>query len=156
MQKKHAAAGAVLVQILIVVLMIGILVTIVTPRFAELRQAQAIPVGVDEIAAVLNEARSRTLSDESGLQYGVHFASSAATLFSGTTYSSSASTNKVVTIDSQLSISSISLNGGGSDVIFNKLTGETDDYGTLIVKRASTTTGQRTITISKTGLISTN
>jgi len=148
--------GRTLIEILFVIVIIVVLAAIVALSFSGFKKGQALPTGVDEVVALLNEARSRTLAAENGLQYGVHLASDRAVLFNGTTYASGTSTNKTIMMDSTVTITSITLTGGGADVVFNKLTGETSQYGTLIVKNTSTTVGQKTITITKTGLISSN
>lgn len=148
--------GFTLVELLITIAIILILAGLVVSNIGTFVQGQALNNGVDETIALINEARSRTLAGENGDEYGVHLQSDKAVLFVGPTYSSSASTNKVVTLDSSIVIGSISLGGGGSDVLFDRITGDTNNYGTYIVKKSSTTTGQKTITISKTGLVSTN
>ncbi len=145
-----------LIEVLTVLAITAILSAIVALSFSNFRKGQGLPNAVDEVMSLLNEAHSRTLSGENALQYGVHLQSDKAVLFVGTSYSSSASTNRPVSFISGITIASISLNGGGSDVVFNKLTGETSQYGTFIVKDSSTTVGQKTVTIVKTGLVSVN
>jgi hypothetical protein len=87
----------------------------------------------------------------------VHFESNKVTLFVGEVYSSGASTNEVLTFNSIVSIpTSGGINiGGGSDVIFKRLTGDTIG-GTIIIQLVSNTAIKKTISISKTGLVSIN
>jgi Tfp pilus assembly protein FimT len=154
--KKQNDFGATIAEIIIVVAIVGVLASISSVSFYGFRSGQAIPNSVDEVASLLNEARSRTVSGNGGVQYGVHIQSTSTILFSGSSYSSTSTTNKMIALESLLRIASTTLTGGGSDIVFNKLTGETNQYGSFIIKNNSTTVGQKTITVSKTGLVSSN
>ena len=59
--------------------------------------------------------------------------------------------NKEVTFHNNLAISNISLAGGGATVMFKRLTGATDQSGTVIVSLVADDSQQRVITISATG-----
>ena len=152
----HTQKGFTLIELLIVIIILVIAATIVSFNFSAHKTTQALNNGEDETVSLLNEARSRTLAAENNIQYGVHFSSSKAILFSGTTFIDGAAGNKEVDFDSTITMSSILLAGGGSDVVFQKMTGETSAYGTLILQKTATTLGQKTITITKPGLVSGN
>ena len=154
--QKEKTAGFTLFELVLVIAVIGVMASIVVISFSGFRTGQTIPTAVDEITSLLQKAESDTLSGLGGNQYGVHLQSDRAVLFSGTTYSSTSTSNIAIINDSNIAIASTTLQGGGSEVLFNKLTGETADYGTFIVKNTSTAVGQKTITISKTGLVSSN
>ncbi len=138
------------------VAIVGILSTVVGVKFSTFRETQLVSTSVEEVKALLNEARSRTQGSENATQYGVHLETQKAVLFTGAVYSSSTATNRIFAIDSKLAITSISLQGGGAEIVFSRLTGDTSQYGTFIIKRTSTTSGQKTVTVSKTGLVSSN
>lgn len=150
--------GSTLVETLVVVGIVMVIAGIVSLSFSSFRYGQALPNDVDDVTALLNEARSRTISGDAGAQYGVHFQSDRAVLFVGNTYVAGAVGNKTIIVNPMIIITSISLNGGGVDVVFNKLTGETSQYGTLVEKYndGSINPPNKTITISKTGLVSSN
>ena len=154
--KKEITAGFTLIELILVIAIIAIMATIAALSFSGFHSGQAVPNTVNEATALLNEARSRTLAGDSGNQYGVHIQSDRVVLFTGTSYSSTSTTNKVILNDSTVTSASTTLQGGGSEVIFNKLTGETSDYGYFVVKQNSSTKIQKTITISQTGLVSSN
>ena len=153
---KHKEGGRTVMEVLFVLVIVGVLVGITALSFSGFKKGQSIPNAVEEVVSLLNEARTKTLAGENGDRYGVHLQGDRAVLFVGTTYSSGTSTNRPIMMPTTVTISSISLAGGGADVVFDALTGETAHYGTLIVKDSATTIGQKTITISRTGLISTN
>lgn len=154
--KFSKSFGFTLIEMLAVIAVVSVLAVIVISKYSAFRESQAISNGVEEVVALINEAHNRTLSGDSSLPYGVHLQSDRAVLFQGTTYSSGGTYNKTVMIDSVAVISSISLGGGGSDIKFDQLTGDTSQYGTFIIKLSSSTAGQKTITISKTGIVSSN
>ena len=143
-----------MVEVLIVIAILAIIATAIIGPFASFRNAQAIKNTNESIIALLNQARVKTLSSENLLQYGVHLQADKAILFSGTSYDVDASISEVVVSDSKISINDISLAGGGYDVVFERLTGATDNYGTLVVTLTNTSEGQKTITIAKTGVVS--
>lgn len=156
MSYQKYSKGFSLPEILVGVAVMAIIATVIAMNVASFIQGQALNNAVDEVTALINDARTRTLSASGSNYYGVHLESTKATLFLGPTYSSGTATNKVYTLHSSIVLSSITLTGGGADVFFDPVNGDTNNYGTLIVKRSSTTAGQKTLTISKTGLVSSN
>jgi prepilin-type N-terminal cleavage/methylation domain-containing protein len=157
-QKQHISfsqSGFTFIEILISIAILAIIATAIIGPFASFRNAQAIKNTSGSVVALLNQARVKTLSSENLLQYGVHLQSDRAILFSGTSYNAGVSISEVVVSDSKVAISDIAL-AGGDDVVFDRLTGATDNYGTLVVTLTDTSEGQKTITIAKTGVVSSN
>ena len=148
--------GFTLIELLLVIVIISIVATIVVYNLPSERATQALSNNEDDVVSLLNEARSRTLSGDGALQYGVHLEANRAVLFPGTTFVDGASSTKEVDFDSQVSLSNISLAGTTSNVVFQKISGATDEYGTLVLSNSDTTPRTKTITISKTGLVSGN
>jgi Tfp pilus assembly protein FimT len=148
------SSGVMLMQVLISIVIIATLSTIVAINLGSFRERQALSNTVDEVIALVNQARSRTLAAEGGSVYGVHFGASEAVLFTGATYVPGTFSNRVLAVNSAIVLDAISLQGGGTDVVFDMLTGDTAQYGTLVVHRVSTAVGQRLLTIAKTGAIS--
>lgn len=151
--------GSTLVEVLVIIVIIGILVAIVTPSLSRFRGAQALRNTTDDIVSLLNKARTDTLSSYNSSQYSVHIESTRAVYFVGTTFTDGLSTNQQVTFDSSVTIPAsggINLNGGGSNISFTRLTGDTTAYGTIVIQLASDATTSKTVTISQTGLVSTN
>ncbi len=141
-------------------IIIGIaLVTIITAvALAPLRKYKAsvtVRTQAESIASVLSEAKVKTLASVNSTQYGVHFTSTTYTLFPGATYSSSNSQNIVSTL-SDATLTSITLTGGGSDVLFDRLLGTTSAYGTIVITSTKDSTQVKTITVTKSGAVSVN
>jgi prepilin-type N-terminal cleavage/methylation domain-containing protein len=143
--------GFTVVEILVVIMIMALLSVIVLSGFAGYRNAQSLKNDTDLVLAVLRQARTQTLASQGGTTYGVHFASSTITLFSGSSYVDGVASNDAYTLDTHTQLN-LALNGGSSDVIFKRLSGETDHYGTITVA-TTVSTSTRTITIFKTGLV---
>ena len=155
-RSSHRQKGFTLIEMIVAIAIITILASIVALNLGSFRETQGISNASDEIIALVNQARSRTLAADGGTNYGVHFDSNEAVLFAGSTYAAGTPGNITVPVDPSIEISDVSLAGSGSDVVFDMLTGDTDDYGTIGIRRLTAATGEKTLTIEKTGAISQN
>ena len=129
--------GFTLVELVITIGILAALATITALSLGDFREHQALSNTVDEMIAIVNQARSKTLAAEGGSGYGVHFDPNDAVLFVGPTYTPGDPGNVVDAIDPSIELDSVSLSGGGQEVLFDGLTGGTDDDGTVIVRRLS-------------------
>ncbi|MEK7610642.1 MAG: prepilin-type N-terminal cleavage/methylation domain-containing protein [Patescibacteria group bacterium] len=145
--------GFTLIEMLMVIGLLALAVGIVLAPFVSFRSQQALSGGAGELAALITSARAKTLASEGDTVYGVHLEVSRATLFAGSTYVAGAASNQVLELNSLLTLSTISLNGGGVDMIFNRLTGKTSQSGTLTVTLSSDVAQAKTVTVSATGVI---
>ena len=145
--------GFTLIELLIVIGISSLLIGFTYSSFRLLNQSQALGKDANLVATVLHEARAETLASKNGNQYGVHFETNKIVLFIGTTYSSVDSTNINFPLNTLVTISTINIMGGGSEVVFDRLTGDTSQTGTVTLSLISTPTSIRTITVSGAGLI---
>ena len=151
--------GFTAVEILVVISIMIVLSAIVLPSMSRFRNERTLGNTAEDIVTILNKARNDTIGSLNSYAYGVHVATNSVTYFIAPTYSSGASTNSVTSLDPNVTIPAsggINLNGGGSDVVFTRLTGDTTSYGTIVVQLTSDSTHQKTITINKTGVASSN
>ncbi len=153
--RKNKKSGFTLIEILVVLAIVGLISIFIFTSLNNYKKFQALDKDKETIVQILRQARSQTLSSRNASQYGAHIASSTVTLFTGTTYSSSSASNQVFLLQASDNIMTISLNGGGSDVVFTRLTGETNQYGTITIS-SPTTSKTKTVTIYKTGLVEAN
>lgn len=105
----------------------------------------------ETVLSAVETARYNTLESRAGAAYGVHVATSSITVFRGTAYDGSSSENEVYTLDRKISLSS-NFTGDGHELFFKRLTGSTEQSGTIVVRSSSGIT--RTIAISRAGAIS--
>jgi prepilin-type N-terminal cleavage/methylation domain-containing protein len=146
-------------ELLIVISIISLIVAILLPSLSIFRDSQTLKNTTEDIVTLLNQARSQTLASQNSHYYSVHFEAGRAVLFTDGVFSEPNSSNVEITFDNKVSIPAIggiNLNGGVSDVNFTRLTGDTVDYGTIVVQLNSNNTKTKTITIRKTGIVSSN
>lgn len=156
-KKKHhkviGPKGFSLVEIIVTLGILGIVSAIVLSSLSSNTDREALAKNADAAASVLTEARSLTISAKGASGYGVRLASVGPTIFTGTTYVSDSSSNRQLALNGRVSITNISLTGGGNDVVFNKLTGNTTQNGTFRVTLISNPSMYKTVTVYKTGLV---
>lgn len=141
-----------MVELLIVFSIIILLVGIISSTFISFRKSQTLAYDTETVVSLLRQARAQTLSSKNLTVYGVHLAAPQAVLFTGSIYSSSDPLNEVFNLSSTDTILLISLTGGGNDVVFQRLTGETSQSGTIVISNPGLSQ-TKTVTIYKTGLI---
>lgn len=132
------------------------LVTIVLFSLSKMNEKKALDASFSLAVSVISEARSRTLSGVGGSQYGVHVEEGSITLFVGPVYSPLDSQNAVSELHSLTAVRNISFLGGGSDVVFDKLTGATPNTGTFEVFLKSDPTQYKIVSISTNGIAEEN
>lgn len=143
-------------ELLVVVAVLGLLIALVLPQFAKNKELQVLKGGVQDTLSSIDKARSETLSSLNSSSYGVHFQSDKVIIFTGTTFSAGAGTNESISFTSPASITNVTLASVSStsgDFYFNRLSGTPSKTGTVII---STTSFSKTITISATGVASSN
>ena len=154
--QRGRRGGFTLIEIVIVVAILAILSTIIFTSFSAFRNAKVLDTATEDVLTLISTARGETLSAKANTQYGVHITSGSMTLYAGATYSAGDSANQVVDLDSALEIVSIALSGGGSDILFDRLTGKTSNSGTFVIRVKSDTAKTHTVTIAGTGIASFN
>jgi prepilin-type N-terminal cleavage/methylation domain-containing protein len=152
---KKGSLGFTLVEFLVVLAIITLITGIIASVFVSFRNQQALGKDVEMVIEVLRQARSQTLTSQNSSQYGVHFSSSGVTLFTGASYSAGNVTNQNYFLTSSDTIVTINLAGGGSNLVFQRLSGETSQNGSVVLTSLATSK-TKTVTIYKTGLIESN
>ncbi|MDO8728805.1 MAG: prepilin-type N-terminal cleavage/methylation domain-containing protein [bacterium] len=145
--------GFTILEILIAISIMVLMITIVSFSFSKLNSSQTLDTSADLVVSILNETRSLTLSAVDDSQYGVNFEASQIVLFKGSIYLSADPSNVVTELNPQVGLRNVILNGGGTSVIFKRLTGNTVETGTVEIFLKASTTIFRTITISATGIV---
>lgn len=153
--KYHAFnnKGFTVLELLMVISIIAVLATIITLSFSSFRNSSALQTTSEDVVSILNKARSNTIASKDGYQYGVHFATNDVTIFRGASFVAGDGSNEVHTLDTAVQIASTAFAGGGSDVLFKKFTGKTDNYGTTTLQVIPDPSKTAIISIEETGVV---
>ena len=108
----------------------------------------------DDLVQNLRKAQANSIMRVKDSSWGVYFDADndAFTFFKGDSYASrDASYDALYELPALLDLKNVSLNGGVSEVVFEKVTGETDNYGSLEIYEKEPNT--HVITINSLGQI---
>ena len=147
--------GITIIELLVVLAVLGIIISVVTPQFSKIRENQVLKSGVQDVLSSLDKARSQTLASLNSSEYGVRFEADKIIIFKGAGFSSS-SDNEIIDIITPASITNVALGCTPPipcDIFFNRLSGSPSTTGTVTI---STTNYFKIITIWATGVASVN
>ncbi len=144
--------GVSLLEVLLASGIIGILLFVVVSSFTSVRDAEAVKKDAVRILSLLHDARTITLASHSTSVYGVYASSTTVVLFRGASYVPSDPENRVLNLNPKTEIGGVTLAQGGYAVVFDRLTGATEDDGTIVVQDVTDPSNAHTITIYETGL----
>lgn len=144
--------GLTLLEIMITIAILGLVATIIFSSFSKLNASQAVGKSAGLLVSILNQARSLTLGAEDDAQYGVHLEASKAVLFKGASFSANDPANITSELNGLVGITDITLSDGGSDVLFERLTGKAVQNGSLKIALRSDNAVSKTIIIYQSGL----
>jgi hypothetical protein len=127
-----------------------VITAIVVGGFVMFKRGNELTLAKEHTLSQLTEAKTRTLAAYQNAAWGAHMETDRVILFKGS-YVSGNPENETAMLPTDVEISSIALNGGGSDVIFKRLSGETDQYGTITLRIKNDPAKTRTITMESNG-----
>jgi type II secretory pathway pseudopilin PulG len=137
-------------EVLIVIAIIVIISVITFGAFSRYKRSQAVDINSRKILTALEEARGDTLDSLDGSQYGIRFYIDYAEVFKGASYGASGIV-EVYELEEPVIIEEVSV-GGGSDVIFERLTGRTANSGFVRIGAEGSDAYDKRIIIEATGL----
>jgi len=149
--RRRRESGFTLIEILVVTAVIGILLAIGAYAFRSSGRQIDLQTTSHEVVAALHLARARTLASKGAAQYGVHFEGDKYVFFTGPSYNPGATDNDTHQVPSNVEIYNISV-GGGSEVIFDRVTGTTASAGTVSLRLVNQTASTSTVSILASGL----
>lgn len=150
MRNKHSQ-GVTVLEILIVIAILAVLLVTILPSFMNFRRSSLLNAETMEVVTLINRARLLSVSSKGDDQYGVHFETSKIVLFKGTAYVATSTTNEAHVFGTGLTMSTTTINGGGSEVVFDKVTGATTQNATTTLLVTGTTSSS-TVLIYGTGV----
>lgn len=135
--------GFTLIEVLVVIAVLMIILTLSVASFYTLTRRTDLDTTRDNIVSDLNAAKNKTLASESAAQYGIYFNNSSSphkyVLFKGPGYIlRDTSFDQIHNLPSTVEISSINLNGSTNEIVFNRLEGNTNNYGAIVLHSLST------------------
>lgn len=149
--KLKASAGFTLIEIVVAIGMMAIIGATLFIGFGKATESADLKTSAFKVVDALQFARTRTLASLASSQYGVHFEQTQYVLFRGATYNALDPDNIVYPLFSRVEIANITLAGGGSNVVFDRITGKTAQNGTLSVRLIADPSKLKTIEISSAG-----
>ncbi|MFZ2303487.1 MAG: prepilin-type N-terminal cleavage/methylation domain-containing protein [Minisyncoccia bacterium] len=147
--------GFTALEILIVIAILAILLATILPSFMNFRRNSLLNTDTMNLVTLINRARLLSVSSKDDERYGIHLETTKAVLFKGGVYDTASSTNETHIFSTGLSLSSIAINGGGSEVLFEKVTGATTQNATTTLL-VTGTTSSTTVLILPTGIATIN
>jgi Tfp pilus assembly protein FimT len=155
--KNQKNSGFTLVELLII-LGILIITTTAVPAYRNFQKESDLINSAEEIINILRVAQSKTLASEQDSQWGVYFSTTTApnqyTLFKGVDYvSRDISFDQNYTLSSSVEIYEIILTESSSETVFNKLTGTTNNYGSISSRLITDYSKTKTIIVESSGQI---
>ncbi len=155
--KKHKNNGFTLIEIIIVIAILIILITVPITSYYSIFKKSDLNNGVQEFVSILNVAQNKSLSSENNSQYGVYLDALTSpnkyVLFKGVSYAlRDVSYDKIYFLPQKVEYLSINLNGG-SEVVFDKLTGATQESGSISLRLKTDASQTKTVYISNIGVI---
>lgn len=154
--------GLSLIELLAVISILLIILGITVQSLRYFQGEGALSDSSEKIINILRMAQSKTLASEGASQYGVYFDKTTDPhqytlfkLFDSVSYNDplrNTSSDEVYQISKSVEIYEINL-GGGQEVVFSRLTGETANSGTVSLRLTSDNSKTRTIGIKPSGKI---
>jgi prepilin-type N-terminal cleavage/methylation domain-containing protein len=150
-------SGFTLVELLIVIAIFIIIYGLAVQAFSLFRKEGELSNSAEEILNILRLAQSRTLASEGASQYGVYFDTTPNhqqyTLFKGSSYvSRNPPSDEVREIPKSVDLYEVSL-GGSQEVVFDRLVGDTKNFGKISLRLKSDNSKTKTIAIQSSGKI---
>ncbi|MBI5912908.1 prepilin-type N-terminal cleavage/methylation domain-containing protein [Candidatus Azambacteria bacterium] len=148
---RFQESGFTLIEIVIAIGVLAIIGATLFIGFSTATESADLKTSAFKVVDALQFARTRTIASLASSQYGVHFEQTQYVLFRGATYNASDPDNIIYALPSRAEIANIALMGGGSDVVFDRITGKTAQNGTLTVRLIADPSKLKTIEVAVSG-----
>jgi len=145
--------GFTLIELLIVIGIMGLLVSGVIISAFSFRANTELTISTNDFMGDVRSAQSQTLASENDSNYGVHLEASRYTLFRGSDFASrDTAFDEVRVLPPRIEFASWGI-GGGDDIIFDRVTGATQNSGNITLRLVGSTGQTKSVSISQTGKI---
>jgi len=138
-------------EVLIVIAIIAAVAVMTMPILSSSMSRNELDVAVEGAVDALEEARSSALNGKDSGRFGVHFEVDKYVLFGGASYVEGDADNFIHQLPGLVSITSISISGGGADILFSSVSGVPDQTGSIEFTDSS---GEiKTVTVNAAGTV---
>lgn len=156
--RKIIPSGFTLLETLIVVSVVVLLISLSLVDWRYFQDRSELKNSVNEVLSLLKLAQSRTLAFEQSSQWGVYFDDSLDPhryiLFKGVSYSGrDQAFDEIHNLPKRIKFSQLGLEGGGKEVVFERLDGTTKNFGTISLWLATNHSQTETVYIQSSGTI---
>lgn len=143
--------GFTLIEVIITAGIIAVLAGLAIPVSNVFLSRNELNSEALKIVDALRRARIQSMSAAEDSIWGVHFTSADYTVFRGPSYNPAEAFNDTFSLPGILTVSGITINGGGNDIIFDRITGNTSTFGTTTIQNDALQ--NRTIIVNQAGTI---
>ena len=154
--EKKSSAGFTFIELTIVIAIMVIMATFGFLNIISYKNRQDLNSASQEIVAVLRNAQDRSLSQEGGSRWGVHFenpisGSDFYNLFKGSSFATGIVNSQSV-LPSNVQFDNPA-SGSSANIVFSPITGLPDAAATIKISLVGNSTVSVTITVSSNGKI---
>lgn len=158
MRENSKKKGVTLTELLVVLGILIFILGLTIPAFRFFQHESALLISAEEIINILRLAQNKTLASEGESSWGVYFATATQphqyTLFKGNNYISRVTSfDELRNISDKVEIYEINFSGGGSEVVFKRVSGNTNQSGWLSIRLKDDVSKNRKIVIQPSGQV---
>jgi len=144
--------GFTFIELMAVLAIMMILVSMVFQQGRLLNNTVELENASKNTDLKIRTAKVRSIGALNDKNYGIHFENAKVVIFDGTgAYADGSVANETFILPENIEISNIALSGGGSDIIFERLTGNTSNYGSISLRSKKDLSKIKTIYINASG-----
>jgi Tfp pilus assembly protein FimT len=149
--QPRAVRGATFLEVMVVIAVFGLIGSAIGPVLSDIFFRRSVDLAVSSAADAMREAQFSALTGLTPGRFGVHFETGKFVMFHGAIYSAAAPDNAVHELENGVVISEISLEGGGSDIVFSDIRGLPDKAGSVAFSGGGDLV--LTVTINAAGMV---
>ena len=160
---KHAHTrffrGITLLEVIVSIGILMMLTSLAIAPFANYRDRKALESSAETVLAVFSQAHLDAISSKGNISYGVRIRSNDVVLFSGSVYPGDGSPGNVVyPLATSVIVSAASFSNscaiGSCAIVFSRLSGQANPFGTFTLQAKNRSTMNIVITVSGIGALS--
>lgn len=146
--------GFTLIELLVVISIGAMLALLSVPLFNSIIFNEDLNSSVETILSSVRTAQARAINGKNGTKHGVYFDNSSVPskyiLFEGDIFTPGDPNNVEYDISERITITNLNLNGSTNYILFNKFSGETDNFGSITFQ--NNIDDSQSITINQIGV----